>query len=197
MNTDKTEIMAVGTSSRLSQVDCNLANIGGSSIPFKTSVKYLGVKTDQTLSVPDQISSVCHASFLKLRCLASIRPYLSERTSARLVAALITSRLDYCNSVLAGLPAEQIGRLQRIQNSAARLVLKKNKNKKNKKPKTRPYNAQWTPLATREIPLRIQDRNSCLPSLRRYTSLLPFSFSLHVSDFTHPPIIERKTLENP
>ena len=43
LNTDKTEIMAVGTSSHLSRVDCNSTNIGGSSIPFKTSVKYLGV----------------------------------------------------------------------------------------------------------------------------------------------------------
>ena len=90
-------------------------------------MKYLGVRTDQTLSMQDQISSVCRASFLALRRLASIRPYLSERTSARLVAALITSRLDYCNSVLAGLPAEQIGRLQRVQNSAAWLVLEKKK----------------------------------------------------------------------
>ena len=72
LNTDKTEIMAVGTSSRLSQADCNLANIGGSSIPFKTAVKYLGVKIDQTLSKQDQISSVCCASFLELRRLASI-----------------------------------------------------------------------------------------------------------------------------
>ena len=74
-----------------------------------------------------QISSACPASFLELRRLASVRPYLCERTSARLVAALITSRLDYYNSVLAGLPAEQIGRLQRVQNSAARLVQKKRK----------------------------------------------------------------------
>ena len=58
LNTDKTEVMAVGTSSRLSRVDCNSASIGGSNIPFKTSVKYLGVKIDQILSTRDQISSV-------------------------------------------------------------------------------------------------------------------------------------------
>ena len=91
------------------------------------------------LSMQDQISSVCRASFLALERLTSIRPYLSERTSARPVAALITSRLDYCNSVLAGLPAEQIGRQQRVQSSTARLVLKEKKKKKEKK-KASPYN---------------------------------------------------------
>ena len=95
LNTDKTEVRAVGTSSRLSRVDCNSANIGDGNIPFKTSVKDLGVKIDQSLSMQDQRHSVCRASFLELRRLASIRLYLSERTSARQVAALTTSRLDY------------------------------------------------------------------------------------------------------
>ena len=134
LNTDKTEVMTVGTSSRLSRVDCSSVNIGGSNIPFETFVKDLGVKTDQTLSMQDHLSSVCRTSFLELRRLASIRPYFSERTSTRLVAALITSRLDYCNSVLAGLPAEQMGRLQRVQSSTARLVLKKKKKKKESEP---------------------------------------------------------------
>ncbi len=98
----------------------------------------------------DQISSVCRASFLALRRLASIRPYLSERTSARLVAALITSRLDYCNSVLAGLPAEQIGRLQRVQNSAAWLVLEKKKKKRKGDHITPLLNElQWLPVKFR------------------------------------------------
>ena len=38
---------------------------------------------------------------------------------------MVISRLDYCNSVFIGLPADQIARLQRVQNNAARLVLKK------------------------------------------------------------------------
>ena len=101
--------MAVGISSHLSRVDCNSANIGGSNIPFKTSVKYLGVKIDQALFMQEQMSRVCHASFPELRRLAFIGPYTSERTFARLDTALITSCLDYGNSVLASLPAEQIG----------------------------------------------------------------------------------------
>ena len=46
LSTDKTQVMGIGTSSRLSRVDGNSANIGDSNIPFKTSVKYLGVKID-------------------------------------------------------------------------------------------------------------------------------------------------------
>lgn len=62
-----TEVIAVGASSRLSLVDSNWADTRGSNIPFKTSVKYLGFKTDQTLSMQDQICSVFRASFLELR----------------------------------------------------------------------------------------------------------------------------------
>ena len=53
------------------------------------------------------------------------RPYLSQSAATRLVAAMVISRFDYCNSVFIGLPADQIARLQRVQNNAARLVRKK------------------------------------------------------------------------
>jgi len=124
LNTDKTEVMPVGSASCLESVDSECANIGGNSVPFKTSVKYLGVHLDKTLSMQKHISSICCASFLELRRIASIRPYLSQSAAARLVAAMVISRLDYCNSVFIGLPADQIARLQRVQNNAARLVLK-------------------------------------------------------------------------
>ena len=127
LNTDKTEVMPVGSASCLESVDSECANIGGNSVPFKTvtSVKYLVVHLDKTLSMQKHISSICCAFFLELRRIASIRLYLSQSAAARLVAAMVISRLDYCNSVFIGLPADQIAQLQRVQNNAARLVLRK------------------------------------------------------------------------
>ncbi|KAK0130517.1 hypothetical protein N1851_035256 [Merluccius polli] len=51
-----------------------------------------------------------------------IRPFLMREAAQLLVQALLISRLDYCNSLLAGRPASVIRPLQRIQNAAARLV---------------------------------------------------------------------------
>jgi len=46
---------------------------------------------------------------------------------AQLVTSLVIYRLDYCNSVLAGLPASTLAPLQRVQNAAARLVLNRDR----------------------------------------------------------------------
>ena len=73
------------------------------------------------------IGTVCRAAFLALRQIASIRPLLSESSTATLVRAFVISRLDFCNSALSGLPMDQIMRLQRVQNSAARLIKRKRK----------------------------------------------------------------------
>ena len=127
MNAEKTELMTIGTPSCLKQLTAQSVPIMGENIPLKPHVKYLGVTLDQTLSMQDHIGDVCRKAFFHLRRIALIRPYLSESATARLVTALISSRLDYCNSVLTGLPADQINRLQRVQNCAARLVLRKNR----------------------------------------------------------------------
>ncbi len=73
------------------------------------------------------ISSLCRTTFLALRRIASIRPFLSNSSTEKLVASMITSRLDYCNATFAGVADEQIARIQKIQNNAARLILKKSK----------------------------------------------------------------------
>ena len=127
LNAEKTKVLPVASTSRLNSVGRDSVDIGGKRIPFRSSVRNLGVHLNQTLSMQQHISSVCRAAYLELRRIASIRPYLTQSATAQLVSSAITSRLDYCNSILAGLPLKQISRLQRVQNNAAKLVLRKSK----------------------------------------------------------------------
>ena len=112
VNAEKTGVLPVASTSRLSSVGRDSVDIGGKRIPFRSLVRNLGVHLDQTLSMQQHISSVCHAAYLELRRIASIRPYLTQSATAQLVSSAITSRLDYCNSILARLPLKQISRLQ-------------------------------------------------------------------------------------
>jgi len=68
------------------------------------------------------VSSVCRAGFFQLRQLRSVRRSLTTEATRALVQAFISCRLDYCNSVLAGVPDVHLQRLQSVQNAAAGLV---------------------------------------------------------------------------
>ncbi len=59
---------------------------------------------------------------MALHNIRKIRPFLTQHAAQLLVQALVISRLDYCNTLLAGLPSNTIKPLQMIQNAAARLV---------------------------------------------------------------------------
>jgi len=65
------------------------------------------------------------SSFYHIRALCHIRGMLDQSTDAAVASALISSQLDYANSVLFGSPAKNISRLQRVQNAAARIVAQK------------------------------------------------------------------------
>ena len=59
---------------------------------------------------------------MHLRQIGSIRSHLTSEATKSLIHGLVTSRLDYCNALLAGLPKMQIAKLQRAQNTAPRIV---------------------------------------------------------------------------
>ena len=101
--------------------------ISGNSIPISPSVRSLGVTLDQNLNFQQHISNICKSTYLELRRISSVRSFLSADATKTLVCAFVLSRIDYCNSLLAGLPKYQLDRLQRIQNNAARLILRSSK----------------------------------------------------------------------
>ena len=127
MNHDKTELIAIGTKPKISQITFSLTpvSISGHNIPFSQPVRNLGVFIDETLSVDVHIKHLYRIVFCQLRRLGKIRPFLSTDTANKLPVSLVLSRLDYCNSPLAGLPDNKLNKLQRIQNHAALIVLRK------------------------------------------------------------------------
>jgi hypothetical protein len=96
--------------------------IGDYSIPVSDQVHNLGSIFDKHLTMSSHINNICRSASLALRNIGRVRKYLDQTTTERLVHAFITSRLDYCNSLLYGVPEKDLNKLQRLQNSAARLV---------------------------------------------------------------------------
>ena len=90
-------------------------------------MKKLGVWLDSKLSMDAHITKTCSAAFDYLYNVRRIRRYLSKESTESLIHAFISSRLDYCNSLFYNIPACQFGKLQRIQNAAARLILNESK----------------------------------------------------------------------
>lgn len=97
--------------------------MGNNRISPSPCVRNLGSWFDSNLSMTDHINKACNAVFYHLHNLRRIKKYLSRDSLITLAHAFITSRLDYCNGLLFGLPNVQIAKLQRVQNAAARLIL--------------------------------------------------------------------------
>ena len=72
----------------------------------------------------EHINFTCKTAFLEIRHISTIRHYLSDDATKTLVVSLVLSHIDLCNSLMAGLPQSLVGKLQRAQNSAARLVVR-------------------------------------------------------------------------
>ena len=77
---------------------------------------------DENLSMEYQITKTCSTAFYHIRNIRHIRKYLDVKSTETMVHAFITNKLDYCNSLLYGLPDCQIQKLQRVQNAAARII---------------------------------------------------------------------------
>ena len=122
LNTDKTELLLIGTKQQLQKINMSTLCVGNDLIKPSKEVKNLGVWLDPSLTMNTHINKTCSIAFHHLYNLRRIRKYLSQESVEVLIHSLIYSRIDYCNSLYLGLPDYQIQKIQRVQNAAARLA---------------------------------------------------------------------------
>jgi hypothetical protein len=125
LNAQKTELIWFGTRANLQRLDPLDVQfqLDGVTIQSSDVVRDLGVYLDSSLSMRNHVSRLTRTCFYQLRRLRSIRRHLGRDVTQSLVSAFILSRIDYCNALLADVPATTLAPLQRVQNAAARLVL--------------------------------------------------------------------------
>ena len=120
-NDSKTEVAVL--SSKFASIPSLLPlTVGDSNVNPVSCVKNLGVTFDENLTMCKHVDRTVKAAFFKLREIAYYRRFLTTDSLKTLIHAYITSRIDYCNSVLVGLPNNVLCKLQSVLNAAARLV---------------------------------------------------------------------------
>ena len=123
LNPDKTEMILI--TSKHNQKSLSLpfsVNLNRTSINLSSTVRNLGVTLDQNLSFQQHVSCTCQICYFELHRINSIHHYLSQDALKTLISAFVLSRINYCNSLLAGCPKQLIHKLQKVQNKAARLI---------------------------------------------------------------------------
>ena len=122
-NPSKTEFMVIGNSTQRKKIahifpvellDQNFAEIN--------SIQNLGVAFDPAFSFKKHVSNICRSALYHIRDIRRIRIHLNKSTAISLANALVSSRLDYCNSLLFGCSEKYKTSLQRVQNCLAQVV---------------------------------------------------------------------------
>ena len=122
LNEAKTEAIVFRSSAVHSPSSLSTICVCGSSISLSLTVRDIGVLLDSRLDMSAQVSNVCRSAYLFR--IAKMRTSLTTAACKTLVHALVTSRLDYGNAVLYGISDRLLPRLEMVQRSAARVVLR-------------------------------------------------------------------------
>lgn len=146
MNDSKTEFIVLGSKPLMKKLNWSIINVNGIDIHRSRVVRLLGAWLDQNLSMQEHIKMKARKASLNLQRIKKIRQYLTIDATKTLIQSLVMSHLDYANSLLAGLPWKTIQILQKVQNLAAKIVLREHKYTSNSEALRKLH---WLPIQTR------------------------------------------------
>ena len=122
LNENKTEVICISSNYFCDQVSINQFSVDDTMVVPASSVRNIGVMFDNTMSMMNQVTSLCKAAHFHLRNIGQIRKSITYEACEKLIHALITSRLDYCIATLYGITEAQHHRRQKMFNIAARIL---------------------------------------------------------------------------
>lgn len=123
LNPSKSEAILFGTNQRLRTFSTiPPVSIAGSELKLANKITTLGVTLDCNLTLDSHVSAVCKSSFFHIRALRHLRSFLPCDIRIAIATALVQSRLDYVNSIYFNCSHYNLHRLQRVQNTLARVV---------------------------------------------------------------------------
>ena len=128
LNDSKTEFLVIGNKQLTRKLKgVSSIKVGNTLVNAVDEAKNIGVTIDSQLEMAKHVNAVCRTAYMHMYNIGKIRSFLTEEAAANLVNALVTSRLDYANSILFDLPDILLHKLEMVQKNAARLVLRRKK----------------------------------------------------------------------
>ena len=125
INPSKTEFIYFGSRQQHAKCTLDTIYVAGDLIVRCHLIKYLGVRIDSKVNFKHHVTKKCQCAMMNFKRIQSIRHLLNNKTTESLCLSLCVSHLDYCNTVLCGLPMVTLNKLQKVQNMCAHLVLRK------------------------------------------------------------------------
>ena len=146
INPDKTEIMLYRPPGLEKEVIIKGVIIENQCIFFSNLAKNVGVWLDVHMTMDKHINSVVSHCYKILKDIGRIKKCLQKKHLETLVHAVTSNRLDYCNSLFININKDNIYKLQKVQNVAARLILGK---RRRDSAKLALYELHWLNVNTR------------------------------------------------
>ena len=127
LNDEKTELLVLGTPQNLAKLSMETVQVGDATIDCSSKVRNIGAVFDSQLKMDAQVSQTCRSAWYRIHQIGKIRPYLSTEETKSVIHAYVTSKIDQNNCLLLGAPDNLISKIQKVQNAAAKVILRRKK----------------------------------------------------------------------
>ena len=122
LNDEKTELLVISSDRMKDKAHVPGLTVGSNVVQPSSAVRNLGAMFDDNMKMIKHVHSLSQKAHFHLRNIRSIRKCLAKRATEQLIHAFVSSTLDNGNALLYGLPASLLVKLQRVPNTAARIV---------------------------------------------------------------------------